>query len=200
MTPLYRKWKVSGYMRAVMDQVPRTDEWVDTREREPVVVVSDPDGTVWEVTAENGQLTSLTVRGAISQRSLAHVPLLYLLDVATTYLDTVQRGWDSGARLEDALREADIEQGKVVHSKETNLANFATVWKATPARRITDAGTKATPRRELLADHFGVSVYTIDNLTKRAREAELIPAATTGRGNTKATDAKRASATERKPK
>lgn len=179
MTPSYQTWTVSGYMRPVFDQRARTDEWEPTGAHEPVVVVSDPRGWSWEITAENGQLTSVTVRPAtgahLDQRALSLVPVGYLRDVATTYLNDVERAFDEGMRIEDAFREADRARGEVVTPDGSpSSEEFAEAWRATGRAEITERGTARIPRRDALAERYGVSVYAIDKWTKRARDLGLI--------------------------
>jgi len=166
-------------MRPVFEQNAVSHEWEPTRTSEPVVVVSDPRGWSWEITADAGQLASVTVRPApgvvLDQRALSLVPVGYLRDVAITYLADVERAWNEGMRIEDALREADRARGEVmtVDGSPTPEA-FAAAWQAVGRAEITDRGTGRIPRREALADRYGVTVYAIDKWTKRARALGLL--------------------------
>lgn len=191
-------------MRPVFDQAASTDEWEPAGYSEPVIFVSDPRGWSWEVTAEEGQLTSITVRPArgatLDQRAMSLVPVGYLLDVAKTYLEDVQRAWDEGMRVEDAFREADRARGEVVTSDGSPSPEaFAEEWRSLGRVEVGNAGTKRTPRRDALADRYGVTVYTIDKWTKRARELGLIKPVEGERRGRRAmtTDGKKPSATKK---
>lgn len=179
MTPSYQTWMVSGYMRPVFEQSARTSEWEPAHYSEPVVVVSDPRGWLWEVTAEHGQLTSISVRpapgAALDQRALSLVPVGYLRDVAATYLADVERAFDEGMRIEDAFREADRARGEVVTPDGSPSPEaFAEAWQAVGRAEVTEVGRARVPRRDALAERYGVSVYAIDKWTKRARALGLI--------------------------
>ncbi|HEY4237411.1 MAG TPA: hypothetical protein VGM45_08760 [Gaiellaceae bacterium] len=147
---------------------------------EAVVMVSDPRGWTWEVTGDGDRLTSLTVIPhpgvRLDQKALALVPVGYLHDVAARYLAIVERAVDDGMRIEDALREADRAAGEVVTTDDAPTSeDFAAAWVSTPEVGVGERGTKRTGRRQALADRYGVSVFTIDSWTRRARVEGLIP-------------------------
>lgn len=148
---------------------------------EPVVVVADPRGWEWHLTAEGSRITSLTIRGAhVDAAALRRVPLGYLAEVATVYLGEVERALDRGISLAAALESVDAEPGSIrLSSDAPTLGAFAEAWKETPAAEIRNA--ERITRRELLAKRYGVTVWAIDKHTRAARDAGLIPVATVGR-------------------
>lgn len=185
----YQTWTVRGYMRRVMewtsDGVP-----IPAGYSEPVVVVFDPRGWEWHVTADGDRITSLTVRGEhVDSKALRVVPLGYLAEVARTYLGDVERADREGLPLSAALDGANADPGQVRLSGDAPTPEaFAEVWNKTPAVELR-SGERMT-RRQRLADLWHVSPYAIDKWTRAARDAGLIPEAVTGRGHHKTDQSK----------
>jgi len=167
-------------MRPEWDQRAVDGEWEPTGSSVPAVVVSDDHGTVWEVTAADGRITSLTITPPpgerLDQRALSHVPVAHLRDVALTYLADVERAWEQGMAVADALREADRARGEVAPpGGDFDVAEFAEAWHDTPASEVIDRGRKRIFRRQVLADRYGVTPEKVDIWIKQARAAGLIP-------------------------
>lgn len=196
MVRSYETWTIGGYMRPVI-------EWTDDAVpfsagySEPVVVVFDPRGWEWQITAEGGSLSSLTVRGEIDQAALRLVPLRSLQEVATAYLAHVEQAVSKGTPLADALSDAEHQREVRVSDKPPSPAEFAEAWHAAPAAEVRQ-GKRAT-RRQNLAERWNVSPFRVDQWTRAARDAGLIPPAGTGRPrNTKASGGKPAGSREKK--
>ncbi|UMG94151.1 hypothetical protein [Nocardioides sp. TF02-7] len=148
---------------------------------EPVVRVKDPRGWTWEVTTDGDRITSLTVLGEVTQEALRVIPLGYLRDVATGYLRQLDTANAQGLALTDALGMADHEPEVRVSGEAPSAGEFAEAWLNTPATEVREG--KRRTRRQALAERYGVTPFAVDKWTRAARDAGLIPAATTGRGN-----------------
>ena len=178
MVRSYETWKVGGYMRPVIEWT-GDGEPVNAGYSEPVVVVFDPRGWEWHVTAEGDKLTSLTVRGEIDQAALRLVPLRSLQEVATAYLGHVQQAVSKGLPLADALSDAEHESEVRVSDKPPSPTEFTKAWDATPVAEV--RGGQRITRRRALADRYSVTVYTIDKWTRAARDNGLIEQSNVGR-------------------
>jgi hypothetical protein len=176
----YQRWTVRGYMRRVVEWTSQGVPF-DAGYSEPVVVVFDPRGWEWQVTAEDGRVTSLTVRGErVDAKAMRVVPLSYLSEVGATYLGHVEQAVREGIPLSDALDDANLEAGQVRLSGDTPTPKeFAESWHATKSVELPDG--KRVTRRQHLAESWQVSPYTIDKWTRAARDAGLIPPTNKGR-------------------
>jgi len=194
MAPSYKDWKVSGYLRPVMEQSLH-GEWITSYEQERVCVISNPSEWLWEVVVDAGRIKSLTLQPrpgvTITQRKLSAVPLGYLRDVTESFWREVDRGLADmpgavnvtpvSAAILAAGGEAEPFTGKPTPEE------FASLWNATPARRFDRKKKVWITRRDALRLLFrrpngtAVSLATIDTWTRDARDRGLIEAAKTGK-------------------
>jgi hypothetical protein len=195
MASSYKDWTVSGYVRPVMEQVPRTGEWTPSYEKERVCVITDPGDFLWEVVVESGRIASLTIQPspgvALTQRKLSAVPLGYLRDAALSYWREVDsnladlRG-AANVTPEDAAMQGAAGASQLMIGKP-KPREFAVIWKSTPARQFDRKQNVWVTRRDALRvlfrrpDGTPVSLATIDSWTRAARDLKLIEAATTGK-------------------
>lgn len=174
MAPRYRNWKVRGYKRTERD--------VDgTAVVDDVVEITEPGGWQWHLVVRDGQVLDFRMVGSqrrpVDAKALVHVPLSDLARMAETFHGRVLSEFTDGTRLEDALEVAEIEPGEVrLGDDSPTVEEFARAWLSIPGTTV-----DGTPRREALAERFGVTPWAIDKWTRRARERGLIPRAATGR-------------------
>ncbi|GGM84172.1 hypothetical protein GCM10009721_06120 [Terrabacter tumescens] len=182
----YERWETHGYLRPVIDFDDDGNAF-ETGARDEVVVVFDPSsGREWHVTVEQGgrgrpRITSLMIRGgSIDQAALRQVSLGYLTEAAAGFIGSTEAERDKGAPLGEALQVASSKPGEVhVRDEAPSPETLAAQWNATPVSVIVDG--RRIGRRRALADHFGVTVWSIDKYVREARDLGLIDAATTGR-------------------
>jgi hypothetical protein len=152
---------------------------------EPVVAVLDAGGHEWHVTVEAGPngkpvLTSLTIRGpGLTPAGLRQVPLGYLTEAASGYIAEVERQFQGGAPLGDALDIAASAPGGLrLRGEPPTPEEFAERWNATASLVIVRGERLA--RRQALADFYGVTVWTVDKWSRAARDQGLISKQTKG--------------------
>jgi|GEM_PF-6597871 len=200
MAPSYERWKVSGYRRDVLDQLPN-GEWWPNGEKERVTVVTDPRGFTWEVVVEGGKVLALSARPheghRLTQTWLSAAPLGYLRDAASSFWREVDAGLEApqgtsnATPVAAAISAASGELAELTRFVGTpTTEDFAEAWHNTPARQYerdaTGAIRSAITRRDGLRRLYRrpngqpVSLATIDAWTRRARDVGLIPPATTG--------------------
>jgi hypothetical protein len=202
MTTSYKDWTVSGYPRDAMERQPSGVWERDRDRRENVTVISNPEGWVWEVVAESGQIVALTIRPPsgerLTQRKLSGVPLGYLRDVAISQWAEVDSalqdppGMINVTPLSSALDGASGEPSQLLGKPTPE--RFAQTWAAVPKRRFDPATNTWITKRSALTGIFRrpngtrVSETTIDAWTREARDLGLIEPATTGKPRTKTPD------------
>lgn len=164
------KWWVYGEQREV-----RTEEGV---EHESVVVISEPGGFRWELTMQRNEMVGFRmVRNGerLRPRHFSHLPITELERTAREYLRRVDEHLGDGYQVPVALDFAS-RRGQ----EAPTLAEFAEAWKAIP---------EGVPKRQELADRYGVTTFAIDKRIRQAREQNLLPRPTKGRGHTRETRA-----------
>lgn len=179
MRPSYQRWTVRGYTRPEMDW--DGDVRFRTGGTETVVVIFDPRGWRWDVTADFHGLKEVTVASTagkrVHQASMRLPPLGYLHEAAWTYIQDVEKDRDGGYPLHSALEGADSDHVRL-RGDPPSLETFAAAWLEATTAKFRDG--KRVPRRQVLAARFHVSVYAIDKWTRAARDAGLLPEAKTG--------------------
>ncbi|MGE3194105.1 MAG: hypothetical protein AB7K08_11635 [Microbacteriaceae bacterium] len=166
-----------------------------------MTVITDPRGFTWEVVVEDGRVLALSARPhdghRLTQTWLSAAPLGYLRDAATSFwreVDQATEDTDAAINMtatSEAISAASGEVADLVrHVGTPTSEDFAAAWHETPARRYerdeTGSIRASVTRREALRQLFRrpngqpVSLATIDAWTRDARDAGLIPAATTG--------------------
>ncbi|MCA0294733.1 MAG: hypothetical protein LCH96_05330 [Actinobacteria bacterium] len=174
MAPRYRNWKVRGYKRTERDAD-------GTAVVGDVVEITEPGGWQWHLVVKDGQVLDYrmlhTGHRLVDTDALKHAPLADLARMAMAFHERVLAEFMEGTDLSDALDIAEIEPGEVRLSDDSPAPEeFARAWLAIPGRTV-----DGTPRREALAERFGVTVWAIDKWARGARERGLIPRARTGR-------------------
>lgn len=177
--PSYATWRVRGLMRQATRWT-ADGEPVDAG-TEPVVVIFDPRGWEWHVTADDEGLTSLTIHGRhITETALRTVPVGYLFEAAQHYQPAIQRAAEQGDNLSEAIAEADRallrKQQRRVPGKRVDLGEFAEAWRGVPPAVVLEG--KRLTRRHLLARQYKVTPFMVDKWVRQARDAGLIPPAT----------------------
>lgn len=186
----YKGWKLRIELRS-MPRLSQTGE-AEQVEGVPVVIITDPRGFVWEATAHEGRLSSLTMHpfgsSVIDQKALRNIPLGYIEEAAITAVRKVDtelapierdgKTYTNVTPVSEVLEVASLEQGEVVMSHEPpSHEEFARAWRETPDVAFVP-GEKGAPlrvtRRMALANRFHKSKYTIDKWTRAAREAGLL--------------------------
>ncbi len=175
MARRYRNWLVRGYQRTDRDDAGFATGLDD------VVEITEPNGWQWHLVVKDGQGLDFrmvdTGTRPVGRDDLRHVPLADLVKIAAVFQERVGNEFADSARLGDALELAAIEPGEVRLSDDSPAAEeFARAWLSIP--RVTVEGV---PRRDALAERYGVTVWAIDKWTRKARERGLIPEPTTGR-------------------
>lgn len=188
--PSYKRWTVSSYPRPAMD-VDANGVPFRTGVTELVTVVEDGPYR-YEVTLspDGSELASLSIEGGpIDQKLMRAIPLGYLTEVARGQAANVgQMVEGEGYSVQLATELARTEPGSIRRKGDPPaLEEFAQAWKSIPGSALV-GGVRVT-RRKALADRFGAAESTIDKWTRAARDAGLIPKATTGRSRqTSSTD------------
>ena len=173
----------------------------------PRVRIDDPRAG-WAVTVtldlagERARLTSLVVeiddRDPIDTARLSSLPLRTITEVAAAHVDRfranraeldVSEAGDDGADLfADYAAAAEASTGRtgrvLQRRQRPPLDQFAKVWLSAKRSLNPTADGRNLPKREWLANHYGVNVQTVDKWTKAARDADLLPRPTTGKGHT----------------
>lgn len=182
MAGRYTKWFVWGYEREERDH-----DDTALMHRDTVVVVCEPDEWEWHLVLRAGVVADFRLRGCgsayrrpVDITALAYVPLADLARIAQVYLDRVAE-WGEGHHLDVAMALSELMPGEVRSlDGSPDDEEFARAW-----HEVGPQAVDGSPRRDALARRFGVSVHAIDKWTKRvrAKRPDLIPPATTGRGN-----------------
>lgn len=183
----YERWSVSGYRRPELavgsdGQADPTGGW------EQVAVISEPaSDREWHVTVEKDPttglpfITSLMIRGGgpIDKQALRETTTTYLAEAAWGFWAQVEAERVEGAALDEALATSGSQPGEVrMASEDTSMVEqVAAVWNATDPLRIVDG--KRIGRRQAVAEHFHLSVWSIDKYVARARRHGLIEKAPT---------------------
>lgn len=161
MTP---KWQATSRVQRVTDA--QTGEYA----HETVVTVTDGLGGTWDVLVADSddRIVALTVRSHdVKQADLRSVPLVEVRSVALAHVREVEKLRDHGYRLADAISEAG--EGDLMPGGRVTVAAFAEAWRDA-APTVSEDGRRSPPRRQQLADRFGVSPYTIDKWLRFARD------------------------------
>lgn len=186
----HRKWEIHGYLAPETAWI-EDGELINTGAYEPVAVIFDPRGWEWHVTLQpdrgdgrRPQIASLLIKSTngrpVDQAALRAVPTSYIADAAASFLASFGATVEDDYHTADALAMAASEPGGVhLPGDPPPPEEFAAVWKSTPP--VTVQGRERIPRRELLAEHYSVSVWAIDKWARRARDLNLLPAAAVGR-------------------
>lgn len=183
----YERWSVDGYRRPEL-AVSSDGQAVPTGGWEQVAVISDPaSDREWHVTVEKDAttglpvITSLMIRGGgpIDKQALRETTTTYLAEAAWGFWAQVQAERVEGAALDEALATSGSQPGQVrMTNEETSMVEqVAAVWNATDPLRIVDG--KRIGRRQAVAEHFHLSVWSIDKYVARARKDGLIEKAPT---------------------
>ena len=182
MTPRYQKWRVWGFERDVLDH--HDDGSASYLFSEVVVVVSEPTGWRWELVLRGEDIVALAVRHRqglpVDMTVLRGTPLEDLARIAVVFLARGRELWEDGLPEALSLAVAELAPPEVRSALDGRPTDeeFAATWHET-GPKLPDG----TPRREALADRYGVTPYAIDKWARRARDRGLIPPARTGRGN-----------------
>lgn len=186
MTARYANWRVNGYEREERDEVGNVTA------KEVVVVIHDAGRWVWHVVLDkNGRIVDFRMLGALRPRlartpvdevALTHVPLADLERIAQTYLQRVRENYEDGHPLWLSLELSELEPQAVRRELDgmPSFEEFALAWREVGERTVT-----GVPRRQALAERYGVTVWAIDKWVKRIRDEQptLIPPPNTGRSN-----------------
>lgn len=180
-------WKARSGTRPVVDD---DGEVLD---HETWVAVSDGRGGHWTVTVDGDRLASLTVHAHdVRQIDLRSVPLVEVRATALAHVRQVSDLLDDDYRLADALDMADPPA--LMPDGRTPVADFIAAYRSAGPRAGADGRVDRTPRRQALAERFGVSVYTVDKWVRLLRDQGELEESAIARNRT--TGAERAGSPE----
>jgi hypothetical protein len=158
----------------------------------PAVRIHDPRAG-WDVRVtvdrDTTEVTSfeLMLLGPVSSADLAQLPLKTIAEVAAAHADLYWAAREAGDGPRTAAHQrASVSDGLVgdlprARGKRPPMGEYAEVWLSMKRSHNPTPSGRHLPKREALAEWFGVNVQTIDTWTRAARDKGLLPGATTGR-------------------